>query len=192
MQDLNQVHKNVKDSDVLKESRGAEDKIHTDPLTGYSTLCRPDKRQPTSNQIPFYESVKVKDVCLHSGAGHQYSTLKQDSDPPLTTSHTPSHNSAKEDSPIQSQTLLTIKDTVPTDPMTGYSSMLRPGKVVPPPGPVPPYDVISMQHRDTAVITDTNVAQSGSHTSPSISSSHNPKVQEPDLPPESFFDYYSS
>ena len=189
MQELNQVHRNAKDSDVLKESRG-KSKIHTDPLTGYSTLCRPDKSQRTSNQVPYYESVKVNDVCLHSGAGHyQYSTVKQDFDPPLTTSHTPSHNSVKEKSPIQHQTLSTIKHNVPTDPETGYSSMLRPGKFVPPPGPVPLYDIISVQHKEAAVITETNVVQSGCHTSPSISFSRNSnlKVQEPDLPAELLF-----
>ena len=171
------------DSDQLKESRGeSNSNIHTDPVTGYSTLSRPEKSHPTFNRVPFYESVKVKDFCLQSddkvtahAINYQYSTLKQDSHPPLITSHA---SGCKKTNPqevsVQYQALPTIKHAIPTDPETGYSSMLRPDRVVPPSGPVPLYHVIRVQHKNPAVVEECSEKQSGSHTSSSISSGHNP------------------
>ena len=169
MQDLNEEI--VRDSDQLKEFRGESNfNIHNDPITGYSTLLRPDKSQPTSTgQVAFYESVKIEEGFLQGGdnvtahMNYQYSTLKQDPQPSLAISHTSSHYkvNSEEKSSIESvqslsesiskgmlltpPTAPTITHTIPTDPQTGYSSMLRPDKVVPPPGPVPLYDVINVK-----------------------------------------------
>ena len=177
------------DSDQLKESRGeSNSNIHTDPVTGYSTLSRPDKSHLTFNQVPFYESVnlKVKDVCLQGdnkvtahAINYQYSTLKQDSCLTLTASHASSCNKVNpqlQEVSVQYQTLPTTKHTIPTDPETGYSSMLRPDRVVPPTGPVPLYHVIKVQHKDPAVVEECSEKQSCSHTSSSTSSGHSPTM----------------
>jgi hypothetical protein len=176
MQDLDQIQeKTAGDSDQLKELRGECDmKIPTDPITGYSTLLRPDKSQPTSNQVAFYESIKLNEGFFQ---GHdrdtahmncQYSRLKQDSQTPLAISHTTSQykvekssfESPSEPAPkgmLQSSPITqTTLHTIPTDPETGYSSMIRPDKVVPPPGQVPLYDVVNVndqQHTAGPTVT---------------------------------------
>ena len=177
MQDLDQVEEETaEDSDQLKEVRDECDtNIPTDPITGYSTLIRPDKSQPTSSQVAFYESVKVNEGFVRAGdkgtetvdMNCQYSTLKQDPQTPLPISHTNSHHTEVDSegkSPLESVQSLSVAKgillsspaiptmtcTVPTDPETGYSSLLRPDKVVPPPsGPPALYDMINVkdQHR---------------------------------------------
>ena len=139
MQDLStydkQIHQNAGDSNKLNGSKGGDKLIiPTDPVTGYSTMLRPDKSQSHPSHTPFYESVKVNSICLQLGHADSDEVVGQISNP-----HTLHH----QDSQPQLPTSLTV---VPTDPKTGYSIMLRPGKVVPPPGPVPPYDVINMKN----------------------------------------------
>ena len=139
MQDLStydkQTHRNAADSNKLNGSKGGDKLIiPTDPVTGYSTMLRPDKSQSHPSHTPFYESVKVNSICLQLGHADSDEVVGQISNP-----HTLHH----QDSQPQLPTSLTV---VPTDPKTGYSTMLRPGKVVPPPGPVPPYDVINMKN----------------------------------------------
>ena len=177
MQDLDQIHEETaRESDQLNEIGGESNpNIHTDPITGYSTLLRPDKSQPSSSQVAFYESIKLKGGFLEGGdkstaqLNCQYSTLKQDSQPTCDISHTSSHykeksslesvQSSSESVPIgilltspTTPTTAHAACTIPTDPETGYSSMLRPDKVVPPPpGPVPHYDVINVKDKQPLV-----------------------------------------
>ena len=179
MQDLDQVEEETAgDSDQPKEVRDECDiNIPTDPITGYSTLLRPDKSQPTSSQVAFYESIKVNEGFLQAGddtvtadVNCQYSTLKQDLQTPLPISHTNSHHKAdsEEKSPpesvqsssvpkgklLSSPAIPTVMCTIPTDPETGYSSLLRPDKVVPPPpGPATLYDVINVKDQHPLVHT---------------------------------------
>ena len=122
--------------------------IPTDPVTGYSTMLRPDKIKPPGQVSP-YEIVTIKDGCLQFGPdGNQTVTpvnnhLQQDPQPPLTIS-------PREALPASSQSTV-----VPTNPETGYSTMLRPGKVILPPGPVPLYDVINVENTHPPVHTAT-------------------------------------
>ena len=179
MQDLDQVEEETAgDSDQPKEVRDECDtNIPTDPITGYSTLIRPDKSQPTSSQVAFYESVKVNEGFVQAGdkgtetvdMNCQYSTLKQDPQTPLPISHTNSHHTEVDSegkSPLESvqsssvtkgillssPAIPTMMRTIPTDPETGYSSLLRPDKVVPPPpGPPALYDMINVKDQHPLV-----------------------------------------
>ena len=179
MQDLDRVQEEAAgDSDQLKEVRDECDiNIPTDPITGYSTLLRPDKNQPTSSQVAFYESIKVNEGFFRGSddtatvdVNCQYSTLKQDSQTPLPISHTNSHHKMDSEgkSPLESVKSLsvlkgmspsspaipTMMHTIPTDPETGYSSLLRPDKVVPPPpGPAALYDMINVKDQHPLVHT---------------------------------------
>jgi hypothetical protein len=182
MQDLDQ-EETAGDSDELKELRDECDiNIPTDPITGYSTLLRPDKSQPTSSQVAFYESIKLNEGFLQgddkdtANMNDQYSRLKQDSQTPLANSHTTSQCKVEKSSlesasePVPKGILRTLSTaqttlhTIPTDPETGYSSMIRPDKVVPPPGQVPLYDVINVNDQQHTACPTVTVIQNKTNT----------------------------
>ena len=74
------------------------------------------------------------------------SIYNQDTQPPLNII-----------SPQGALSVSSQSTVVPTNPETGYSTMLRPGKVVPSPGPVPIYDVMNVENTYTPVHTATTL-----------------------------------
>ena len=135
----------VTTSDVNQYRSEHKRDIPTDPVTGYSVLLRPNKIKPRG-QISAYESVTVQDVCLQ---------LEPDGNQAITQMNNQLQLPLRIISPREALRSSSQSKIVPTDPETGYSTMLRPGKVVPPPGPVPVYDVINVKNTHPPVRTAT-------------------------------------
>ena len=140
--------------------------VPTDPKTGYSTMLRPDNFQTIPGPFPRYDIIKVNEDGdkspeetndLHvtapditaSAAAVTYlccNSLTQESRAPRLDLNA-THNSTLNPQEISPPSPLTDTQfhVVPTDTETGYSTMLRPDKFQPLPGPVPGYDTIKVK-----------------------------------------------
>ena len=111
-------------------SSGAVQNVPTDAETGYSNMIRPEKFYPLPGPIPAYNKIKVK-------LDDDDSKMKSQND---NTSSVPAGE--------LSQSPPSTAQNVPTNAETGYSSMIRPEKFYPLPGPIPAYNKITVKLDD--------------------------------------------
>ena len=114
----------------IVHSSGAVQNVPTDVETGYSSMIRPEKFYPLLGPIPAYNKIKVK-------LDDDDSKMKSQND---NTSSVPA-GELFQFPPFTAQ-------NVPTNAETGYSSMIRPEKFCPLPGPIPAYNKITVKLDD--------------------------------------------
>ena len=127
--------------------------IPTSPETGYSTMLRDERTRPSSSPLPIYDTINSKAKDSFPSVVTLVSNVAKDDSYngtiPAPTKNVPGQASRP---PPTDTKLLSLPETssalitsvVPTDPKTGYSTMLRPDKFQRKPGPFPGYDVIKV------------------------------------------------
>ena len=130
-----------------------------DPETGYCVL-KDDRPQPLPNAGPLYDTINLNTMDtppLKCSESNEKSLETKDGSAYSSINHTPLPNSSNDrehdfggEASLQVNCSSTLpKDTqsqaVPTDPKTGYSTMIREGKFTPLSGPIPAYDSIQLE-----------------------------------------------
>ena len=139
--------------------------VPTDRITGYYTMPIDERTRPSSSPLPVYDTInlKAKDS-LPSVVTLDSNVAKHDSyngTIPAPTKNAPGRASPP---PPTDTKLLSLPETssalitsiVPTDPKTGYSTMLRPDNFQTIPGPFPGYDIIKVNEDGDKSTEETN------------------------------------